>query len=143
MRISLRRGHSYRLCSTEKDILATVLKRLDRLENHCQLERLGDDDGDARSERSDSEFNSPAPQRNKDEERSQQYRDIFYQMRYAGSNIMNNEIILRVLEETAREIEISNMTAESHPSTDPLPVSKETAKKWINSKYLRLFLKLI
>lgn len=125
----------------EKDVLANVLKRLDRLEKHCFLDRLEDNDGDTLSARSDSESNSPDPERTKEGERSQQYLDIFYQMRYVGPNFTKDEMISRVLNDTMQEIESSDMT-ESCPSTGPLPVSKETAKKWINSMHLPLPLEL-
>ena len=96
---------------------------------------MEEDYGDAPSPGSDSDFNSPAPRGTGEGERSQQYRDLLYQMRYAGPTLMKDERVSRVLEDTMKEIESSSIL-KGCPLTDPLPVPKETAKKWINRMYL-------
>lgn len=105
------------------------------MEKHCLLDRLGEEDEDAFGSRFDSEFNSPIPQAEEEGERSQQYRDLLYQMRYAGPNLMKDETLSRALEATIKEIESSSIS-KSCPSTNPLPICKEKAKMWINRMYL-------
>ncbi|KAE8355890.1 hypothetical protein BDV28DRAFT_155025 [Aspergillus coremiiformis] len=147
----------------ERDILRNILRRLERLEDHCQLDRGAGDRGDASrsisisSVSSDVHESGPAsveqlhcsqpqtPQTQTvvhsmlngikdDRARSLLSGNVFCHLRNVESRLFENETCVKAMEVAMAEVERLQYTQESDVLDVPV-ISKEMAKNWINSYY--------
>ncbi|XHG06214.1 hypothetical protein AWENTII_009417 [Aspergillus wentii] len=121
----------------DKDILSDILSRLDRLERQSAHEsRTDEEDGfSSRSlsfvQSNNNRQSSPPTQLpGRSTSSHSLHSDLLYQLRYAGRNLVENEVFSKAMRNAMMEIETSTNWQERDLPINPPPLSKEMAKRW-------------